>query len=151
MYCDQILHFYILTLSCPAQRLGIFPQIPDFSFYPRRLCTRNDFLKFVSFVNFSGNFRWINLCISTESLNKIIFFLYNVWFKKTWTIYSSVIIHSSKNIWVIKLSVCQNDPLIGESFRQKDSLITQIFFELWLITLFGFVQVFLNQTLYANF
>ena len=32
----------------------------------------------------------------------------------------------------IKLSLCQNDPLIGESFWQKDSLITHILFELCL-------------------
>ena len=40
--------------------------------------------------------------------------------------------HSSKSIIVIKLSFCQNDPLIGESFWQKDSLITCILFELCL-------------------
>ena len=34
--------------------------------------------------------------------------------------------HSSKSIWVIKLSFCQNDSLIGGSFWQKDSFITHI-------------------------
>ena len=32
-------------------------------------------------------------------------------------------------MWVIKLSFCQNDPPFGESFWQKDSLITHILFE----------------------
>ena len=36
---------------------------------------------------------------------------------------------------------------IGESFWQKDSLITHILFELWLITLLWIVSVFLTQTL----
>ena len=57
--------------------------------------------------------------------------VYNVWVKKTETIHSSVISHSSKSIWVIKLSFCQNDSPMGESFWQKDSLITHILFELW--------------------
>ena len=67
--------------------------------------------------------------------------------KKTETIHSSVIGHSSKIIRVIKLSFCQNDSPIGESFWQKDSLITHILFELWLITLLCIVLVFLTQTL----
>ena len=58
--------------------------------------------------------------------------LLNVWVKKTETIHSSVISHSSKSIWVIKLSFCQNDPPMGELFWQKDSLITHILFELCL-------------------
>ena len=40
--------------------------------------------------------------------------------------------HSSKNIWVIKLSFCQNDPPIGESFWQNTSLVTHITYELCL-------------------
>ena len=48
---------------------------------------------------------------------------------------------------MIKLSFCQNDPPMGESFWQKDSLITHILFELWLITLLWIVSVFLTQTL----
>ena len=48
---------------------------------------------------------------------------------------------------MIKLSFCQNDPPIGVSFWQKDSLITHILFELWLITLLWIVSVFLTQTL----
>ena len=47
----------------------------------------------------------------------------------------SVISHSSKRIQVFKLSFCQNDPPIGGSLWQKDSLITHMLFELWLITL----------------
>ena len=58
---------------------------------------------------------------------------------------------SSKNIWVIKLSLCQNDPLIGESFWQNNSLVTHILFELswylaqlqiWCITL-DFDKIFI--------
>ena len=71
----------------------------------------------------------------------------NVWVKKTETIHSSVISNSSKSIWLIKLSFCQNDSPIGGSFWQKDSLITHILFELWLITLLWIVSVFLTQTL----
>ena len=32
-----------------------------------------------------------------------------------------IISHSSKSIWVIKLSFCQNDSPIGDHFGQKDS------------------------------
>ena len=48
---------------------------------------------------------------------------------------------------MIKLSFFQNDPPMGESFWQKDSLITHILFKLWLITLLWIVSVFLTQTL----
>ena len=71
----------------------------------------------------------------------------NVCLKKTVTIHSSVISHNSKSIWVIKLAYCQNGPPMGESFWKKDSLITHILFELWLITLLWIVTVFLKQTL----
>ena len=74
----------------------------------------------------------------------------NVWVKKSETIHSSVISHSSKSIWVIKLSFCQNDPPMGESFWQKDSLISHILFELLLITLLWIVSVFLTQTLVCS-
>ena len=40
--------------------------------------------------------------------------------------------HGSKSIWVIKMSFCQKDPPIRESFWQKDSLITRILFQLCL-------------------
>ena len=45
-----------------------------------------------------------------------------------------IISHSAKNIWVIKLSFCQNDSSIGGPFWQKDSLITDMLFALLLIT-----------------
>ena len=48
---------------------------------------------------------------------------------------------------MIKLSFCQNDWPRSELFWQKDSLITHILFELWLITLLWIVSVFLTQTL----
>ena len=40
------------------------------------------------------------------------------------------------------MSFCQNDSPVGGSFWQKDSLITHILFELWLITLLWIVSVF---------
>ena len=40
--------------------------------------------------------------------------------------------HSSKSIWVIKLTFSQNDCSMGGSFWPKASLITHILFELWL-------------------
>ena len=52
-----------------------------------------------------------------------------------------------KNIKAMKLSFCQNDLHIGESFWQKDSLITFLLSELCLITLLWIVLVFLTQTL----
>ena len=48
-----------------------------------------------------------------------------------------IIRHSSKIIWVIRLSFCQNDSLTRGSFWQKDSLITHILFDLWLIMIFS--------------
>ena len=45
------------------------------------------------------------------------------------------------------LSFCQNDSLMGESFWQKDSLITHILFELWLILIFSPVEKFAQQSL----
>ena len=40
--------------------------------------------------------------------------------------------HSSKSIWVMKLFFCQNSPLMGQLFWQKNSFITHILFELCL-------------------
>ena len=53
-----------------------------------------------------------------------------------------IISHSSKSIWVIKLSICQNDPSISKSFWKKDSLITHILSELWLIMILSPVATF---------
>ena len=41
--------------------------------------------------------------------------------------------HSSKSIKVTKLFFCQNGVLLGRSFWPKDSLVTLILFELWLL------------------
>ena len=54
---------------------------------------------------------------------------------------------SSKSIRVIKLSFCQNDPLIAESFWQKDSLITCILFELCLFMIFSPVANLMHHPL----
>ena len=83
-------------------------------------------------------------------LDRATCFVLNVWFKTTTTIHSSVISHSSKSIWVVKLSFCQNDSQMGGSFWLKDSLITHILFKLWLITLLWIVSVFLNRTLFCR-
>ena len=40
--------------------------------------------------------------------------------------------HSSKSIWLIQLSFGQNDPLMGQSFWPKYSLITHMLFKLCL-------------------
>ena len=41
--------------------------------------------------------------------------------------------HRSKSIRVTKLIFCQNGVLLGRSFWPKDSLVTLILFELWLL------------------
>ena len=51
-------------------------------------------------------------------------------------------------IWVTKVSFCQNDPIIGESFWQKNSLVTFIFFELCLFWYFANSQI-LGISLYV--
>ena len=50
--------------------------------------------------------------------------------------------HRSKTIWVTNLLFCQNDFPKRRSFWQKDSLITHILFELWLIMIFSPVANF---------
>jgi hypothetical protein len=69
------------------------------------------------------------------------------WCSKFVTGLNTVIGCSSKSIWVIKLSFCQNDPLIGESFWQNNSLVTQILFELQLIMLLSPVANFKHHHL----
>ena len=59
--------------------------------------------------------------------------------------------HSSKSIWVIKLSFCQNDPPMWESFWQKDSLIILILFELCLFRYLAQSIFFFRDTLYLYF
>ena len=50
-----------------------------------------------------------------------------------------------------KVSFCQNDPIIGESFWQKNSLFTLVFFELCLhILIFCQFANFGNQSLVLN-
>ena len=49
------------------------------------------------------------------------------WARKKYTWLNIII------IWAIKLFFCQNDPPIGKSFWQKNSLITLIFIELCLL------------------
>ena len=56
--------------------------------------------------------------------------------------------HSSESIWVIKLSFCQNDPPIGESFWKNTSLVTPILFELGMpILIFSPVQMIMGHPL----
>ena len=54
---------------------------------------------------------------------------------------------SSKSKWVIKLSFCQNDFLVEESFWQNNSLVTHILFELQPIIIFSPVANFGDQSL----
>ena len=49
--------------------------------------------------------------------------------------------HISKSIQVIKLSFCQNDPLMGESFWQNNNLFTQVLFELCLLWYLAHSQI----------
>ena len=49
---------------------------------------------------------------------------------------------------MIKLSFCQNDLLMGESFCQNNSLVTHILFELQPIIIFSPVANFGDQSLY---
>ena len=56
--------------------------------------------------------------------------------------------HSSKSIWVTKLSFCQNDPLMRESFWQKIGLVTHILFELGLFWYVAHSQI-LGNTFYV--
>ena len=57
---------------------------------------------------------------------------------------------SSKSIRVIKLSFCQNDPLMGESFWQNNSNVTHVIFELQPIIIFSPVANFGNQSIIQN-
>ena len=80
------------------------------------------------------------------------------WLTKFATGLNTIIGCNSKSIWVIKLTLCQIDLLIGKSFCQNDSLIresfwqnnnlvTHILFELQLIIIFSPVANFGDQSL----
>ena len=58
--------------------------------------------------------------------------------------------HSSKSIWVIKLSFGQNDCPMGESFWPEDSLITHILFELCLFRNLAKCTLFLLTLYYKK-
>ena len=71
------------------------------------------------------------------------------WFPKfaNWLSIKIDIVHKVC-IWVTNVSFSQNDPIIGESFWQKFSLVTLIFFELgMLILIFCQFANFGNQSL----
>ena len=53
----------------------------------------------------------------------------------------------SKSIRVSKLFFCQNGVLLGRSFWQKNSLVTFILFELWLLWHLALLRFLLNHTL----
>ena len=55
------------------------------------------------------------------------------WFDEFDTRLNIIIGIFSKSIRVTKVSFCQNDVLIGGLFWQKDSLVTLLLFELWLL------------------
>ena len=63
-----------------------------------------------------------------------------------WANYQNM--HNSKSISVVKVSFCQNDPPIGESFWQNTSLVTHILFELHMpILIFSPVQIIMRHHL----
>ena len=80
-------------------------------------------------------------------LKPILLVISRDWFPKFATGLNTIISHSSKSIWLIKLSFCQNDPSMGQSFWQKDSLITHTLFELCLIMIFSPVANFGDQSI----
>ena len=55
--------------------------------------------------------------------------------------------HRSKSIWVTSLLFCQNDALMGESFWQKNRLVTHILFDLCLFEHFRPVANFEQQSI----
>ena len=73
-------------------------------------------------------------------------FKHRDWSPKFATGLNRIIGCSSRSIWVIKLSFCQNDPLMGELFRQNNSLVTHILFELQSIIMFSPVANFGDQS-----
>ena len=60
------------------------------------------------------------------------------------------ITHRSKSIRVTSLFFCQNDVLTGESFWQKDSLVTLILFDLYLFKHFSLSQIFVISLYVCN-
>ena len=79
-----------------------------------------------------------------------VYFLPRDWSPKFVTGLNIIIGCSSNSIWVIKPSFCQNDPLMGESFWQNNSLVTCILFELQPIIIFSPVANFGDQSLVSN-
>ena len=75
-----------------------------------------------NFVAFSEYMNFTEIDFDTQNN------LCNVWVKKTETIHSIVISHSSKSICVIKLSFCQND-------------YSNVFFFLLTLYVFNYIRV----------
>ena len=67
---------------------------------------------------------------SKYTLYTCIIFVRRGWCPKFATGLNIIIGCSSKSIWVIKLSLSQNNSLMAESFWQNNSLVTHILFEL---------------------
>ena len=57
--------------------------------------------------------------------------------------------HSSKSIWVIKLSFCQNDPTIRQSFWLKDSLICHSY-SFWTMPIMIFPYLLLSPVYFFS-
>ena len=70
-----------------------------------------------------------------------------MWWIWDWAKYQNS--HSSKSIRVTKLFFCQNGILLGRSFWPKDSFVTLILFELWLLWYLAQSQIH-RITLYYN-
>ena len=73
------------------------------------------------------NFQWKKM-FSFQNTNLGLRLVTKVW---DWAKYHNR--HSSKSTRATKLSFCQNDVHMGESFWQKNSLVTLILFELYLL------------------
>ena len=56
-----------------------------------------------------------------------------------------IICHSSTSIRVTKMLFCQNGVLLGRSFWPKDSLVTLLLFELWLLWVSDSSHLYFNK------
>ena len=78
---------------------------------------------------------------STQFYSDIYQYVHRGWCPKFATWLNIISRHSSKSIWVTNLIFCQNDSQIRRSSRQKDSLITHILFELYLLWYLAYCQI----------
>ena len=110
---------------------------------------------------FASRYPWVNvMTFSLKNIEKnvgnnaitfsgkVLSTLHRDWSPKFATGLNMIIGCSSKSIWVIKLSFCQNDPLMVESFWQNNSLVTHILSELQSFIILSPVANFGDQSLH---